>query len=237
MNKCTIELNQTNSVGDVNRFAFLAEAGQSSGGATGEVALDLNYDWYQNVSHAFVSYKIQRGGAQLKDGGLKVKLEEKEVILENSKNGETLASLDLANPIDVPNSSYTCTLNRIELKLAKAVANMNWAGIEGAAGLPTTAGISAPLVSGAAPAYPSSSKKKKNWAEVDKEMDKLTSKDKPEGDEALNGLFKQIYERSDEETKRAMIKSYQTSGGTVLSTNWGEVNDKDYEGKDRPEAP
>ena len=34
-----------------------------------------------------------------------------------------------------------------------------------------------------------------------------------------------------------MIKSYQTSGGTVLSTNWGEVNDKDYEGKDRPDAP
>ena len=50
--------------------------------------------------------------------------------------------------------------------------------------------MSAPIVSGAAPAYPSSSKKKRNWAEVDKEMEKLTSKDKPEGDEALNGLFK-----------------------------------------------
>ena len=34
-----------------------------------------------------------------------------------------------------------------------------------------------------------------------------------------------------------MIKSFQTSGGTVLSTNWNEVKDKDYEGKDRPEAP
>ena len=26
-----------------------------------------------------------------------------------------------------------------------------------------------------------------------------------------------------------MIKSYQTSGGTVLSTNWDEVAKKDYE--------
>lgn len=26
-----------------------------------------------------------------------------------------------------------------------------------------------------------------------------------------------------------MIKSYQTSGGTVLSTNWKEVAERDYE--------
>ena len=37
---------------------------------------------------------------------------------------------------------------------------------------------------------------------------------------------------ADEETRRAMNKSFQTSGGTVLSTNWGEVKEKDYE-KDR----
>ena len=96
---------------------------------------------------------------------------------------------------------------------------------------------SAALNSGSAPAYPSSSKNKKNWAQVDKAIEKESANDKPEGDEALNGLFKQIYERSDEATKRAMIKSYQTSGGTVLSTNWGEVKEKDYEGADRPEAP
>lgn len=34
-----------------------------------------------------------------------------------------------------------------------------------------------------------------------------------------------------------MMKSFQTSSGTVLSTDWGDVSKKDYEGKDRPSPP
>ena len=87
------------------------------------------------------------------------------------------------------------------------------------------------------PVYPSSSKKNINWDKLDKEIDQELKKEKPEGEAALNELFKEIYGNADEDTRRAMIKSYQTSGGTVLSTNWKEVKEKDYEGKDRPEPP
>lgn len=45
----------------------------------------------------------------------------------------------------------------------------------------------------------------------------------------MNKLFQNIYGNADPEKKRAMVKSFQTSGGTVLSTNWDEVSKTDYE--------
>ncbi|CAM9883728.1 unnamed protein product [Scytosiphon promiscuus] len=69
----------------------------------------------------------------------------------------------------------------------------------------------------------------KDWDVVEKEVQKELDAEKPGGEEALNDLFKSIYGKADEDTRRAMIKSFQTSGGTVLSTNWDEVGKVDYE--------
>lgn len=72
-------------------------------------------------------------------------------------------------------------------------------------------------------------KKTKNWEGIvnslGQEKEKTTDEDpNVGGDSTLNGFFQKIFADSDEDTKRAMMKSYQESGGTHLSTNWGEVS-------------
>lgn len=69
----------------------------------------------------------------------------------------------------------------------------------------------------------------KNWDGITTEIleaDKpATSDHDPNvgGDATVNEFFQKIFADADEDTKRAMMKSYQESGGTTLSTNWDEV--------------
>jgi suppressor of G2 allele of SKP1 len=53
----------------------------------------------------------------------------------------------------------------------------------------------------------------------------LDDKDEIEGDETSH-FFKQLYSGATPEQQRAMMKSYQESGGTVLSTDWSNVGNK-----------
>lgn len=103
-----------------------------------------------------------------------------------------------------------------------------------------------------APSYPTSSKTgPKDWDKLADELTKKRTKkesnehkntegaaggedqavaeeetddfdDDDEGD-PVNGFFKKLYKGADPDTQRAMMKSYQESNGTALSTNWAEV--------------
>ena len=71
--------------------------------------------------------------------------------------------------------------------------------------------------------------KKKDWNELNNVFKEEDEKEIPKGDQAMNSLFQKIYAQGSDETKRAMMKSYVESKGTVLSTNWNEVGSKKIE--------
>jgi len=129
--------------------------------------------------------------------------------------------------------TVTITPFKVEIILSKS-ADKDWDGLEAAAARPDVVKRdNLKADTGGAKVdprqYPSSARgTHTDWGELETKVKKDEEEEKPEGDQALHKLFQKIYQGANEDTRRAMIKSYQTSGGTVLSTNWGEVAKKDY---------
>ncbi|KAF5314121.1 hypothetical protein D9611_006788 [Ephemerocybe angulata] len=121
-------------------------------------------------------------------------------------------------------SDYSVGKVKIEVRLVKAIGG-RWGALVGDSPDPltnTTAYAPPPSQTRPAP-------RKKNWEGITEEIlgqekEKSTDEDpNVGGDATLNGFFQKIFADADEDTKKAMMKSYQESGGTTLSTNWEDV--------------
>ncbi|CAJ1024585.1 putative SGS domain containing protein [Leishmania utingensis] len=193
---------------------------------TGQVQME----WYQSVEQIhFIFYVKNRTNDDVAVTKTATSLE---VTIRLDDNGrEYSCSYDplFAELTDDP-PSISARPMKVEVSLTKAQP-YQWPTLERKAD--AEGAVVAPISdapSGALPAtakdlrYPNS--KGKDWSALKLEVEEDA---KPEGEAALNKLFQQIYGDGSDEQRRAMIKSFTESGGTVLSTNWEDVKKKKVE--------
>jgi len=107
-----------------------------------------------------------------------------------------------------------------------------------AAAVATAAAAPAPAAGGGVssgaglPSAYSGKLSKHDWSAVDAEAAEDAARELEKG--GAEAFLRDIYARGNEQMKRAMMKSYQTSGGTVLTTNWAEAEKEDYSKDIRP---
>eukprot|EP00920_Eleutheroschizon_duboscqi_P020365 GHVT01048330.1.p1 GENE.GHVT01048330.1~~GHVT01048330.1.p1 ORF type:complete len:287 (+),score=69.38 GHVT01048330.1:614-1474(+) len=205
----------------------------------------IRYDFSQSNSSAFVSFYCRNR----KQGDVYVHLTETSLHV-------SIAQTDADNSSTAPSSSaplaaassstasapfelaidqlggrvvvHECKTNisqmKVEVVLKKKTDGM-WAGLSAVqAAAPLTE-----VTARASTTAVSSGRANKDWNKLEKELEDEIAADSAAEADPLNALFRSIYAKGDEDTRRAMIKSFQTSGGTVLSTNWNEVAGKNYE--------
>ncbi|KAF5733121.1 Phosphatase-related [Tripterygium wilfordii] len=119
---------------------------------------------------------------------------------------------------------------KIEIRLAKAEP-IHWSSLEFTKESTVARKVNVSSVDvSQRPTYPSSKPKQTDWDKLEAEVKKEEKEEKLDGDAALNKFFRDIYQDADEDTRKAMRKSFVESNGTVLSTNWKEVGAKKVEG-------
>lgn len=182
----------------------------------------IRHEWFQNDNFVTVTIFIKQIPVENVD--CRIFENSLSVTVKLPTGSDYSLELDpLAHSIVPSGSKYSVMSTKIEIKLKKAEEGLKWGTLEGSEIGPVATIASASEA--APPSYPSSSKKKHDWSKIEKEVEE----EKPDGDAAVNYFFQQIYKDADEDTRRAMIKSYTESGGTALSTNWAEVGKKRVE--------
>ncbi|KAH8338489.1 protein SGT1 homolog [Drosophila kikkawai] len=163
--------------------------------------MSVKHDWYQSEAKVVITVLLRNAAEKhyaVEISGQRVHMTADDYELD----------LLLLHPIVPERSSHKAYSTKVEITLAKETG-VRWEALE------------KPAAAAAAAAPPKA--QAKNWDKLVSEEEKVEEKE-AKGEAALNNLFKKIYSSSSPEVQKAMNKSFSESGGTVLSTNWGEVS-------------
>lgn len=198
-----------------DKAPIAAAAASSSVGASG-----VKMDWYQNANWVNVDVMAKN----VDKVGSVITFESRKLVMILVRAGMQDWKLEKTLFADVvpEQSRWSVSKYKVEVQLKKA-NNSKWIALDSEAQV-ASASVRAGAV--AAKRMKDSQEKQRNWAKKAEEE----LKDYKEDDSAMS-VFRQLYESVDEDTRRAMNKSYSESGGQVLSTDWGKVKKERVEYK------
>jgi len=172
-------------------------------------------DWFQSNIFVEIGLFIKN----VKQEQAEINIKEKSISIHiKLLDADYVSEIELFESVIPEDSKIEFLSTKIEINLKKKVPNLKWPSLE-RSGDNSVISHFDDTTAVNKHAYPSSGKKQVDWDNLAKEI----AEDKPEGEEALNKVFQDIFGNGTDEQKKAMIKSFTESGGTVLSTNWDEV--------------
>lgn len=194
------------------------EQGASGEQSTREVSLvkdSTRMQWYQ--SSKFVTIDIYAKNVIKEESEVSFTDKRLYVCLKRPVLDDYVLEIDLAEEIVPSTSTWTASRVKTELRLCK-LRPTTWRSLDRDMGIVSATVEAAQLHERR---VESTKKRQEGWDSfAEKEL-----KDYKESDNTME-LFQSIYKDADEDTRRAMVKSYSESGGQVLSTNWSEVKNK-----------
>ncbi|CAH6721974.1 protein Sgt1p [[Candida] jaroonii] len=198
--------NKSTSLGEISKHAPLK--------------VKIREDWYQTTDDVIIT--IYAKNIKKEDFSIEYGDRSVSVSFPSGPGSEYNYNLDpLFASIDSEKSSFRVFGTKIEIYLVKK-EKFQWKSLEGSDEPDTVVRPNKSEENNGGLTYPTSSKKSINWANF-----KIDDDD--EGEKNENEFFSQLFKDTDEDSRRAMMKSYVQSNGTVLTTNWDEAKDKTFD--------
>ncbi|CCU79111.1 hypothetical protein BGHDH14_bgh05227 [Blumeria hordei DH14] len=194
---------------------------------------NVRHEWYQSqnaVTVEILAKNIPIGTTDIKI--MKTSLEVSFPI-GTSQQTYSLHINPLFAEIDSTKSTFRVATHKIEVILQKSKYGLKWSALEATKSQNVSVSSEATMIppldvmcdksSSKPPVYPTSSKSgPKNW-------DTLVQDENDDDNDGPDAFFKTLYKNADPDTKRAMMKSFQESNGTSLSTQWSDVSSRTFE--------